>query len=225
MTTTEVAVASELQPVTSKDISYSRDIDVEMATDLISMESTQLEQNSSSKLAEDMDNQRHSMDGRLSGFQCLQPQPRQPPVLGSPNPASSWRPMAPSQSQSGLWGLAATGGEIPLSSVKPGPVYPMEEQLKTARTYGIRLEDGTLVPLYRGDELDSLNLAMIQCQAGPENMIILPPLQLPRSNNCVATGEVEQMVPSAVSTLNYIHCHILMYIACQLSAKWPGKPP
>lgn len=67
-------------------------------------------------------------------------------------------------------------GPVPLSLVKPGPVWPAENQLKVAYTYGIRRPDGSYTRLIPADELENFGSARIPVQQGSEGMIVLPPL-------------------------------------------------
>ena len=200
MSNTQVAVGTELQISTTKYVPSSQHIDVDMTADLISMDSFPPESTTCSSPVKDMNNPWRSpnkMDVRLPGFQAHQTQSHQPHYLRSPNQASTWRPLYSSHRNNHGW--QATGGEVPLSTIKPGPVYPTEAQLQVARTYGIRRDNGTYVPLIPADEISLLDQSRIPIGCGPENMIILPPLQLPRAGDRVSLVD-DQMVPAAVST-------------------------
>jgi hypothetical protein len=120
---------------------------------------------------------------------------RPPSTLGSPPQTTTWR--AAANSNGSVQSKSTTATHVPFSSVKPGPVWPTENQLKVATTYGIRLEDGSYVPLLRADELGKIDFVKVQCTTGPENMIVLPPLQLPRGVAGQPDGK-EEMVAAAV---------------------------
>lgn len=66
-------------------------------------------------------------------------------------------------------------GFTPLTMVRPGPVYPLPEQLSSAFAYGIRRADGSYTRLLPADELPALN--GIPRHQGPEGLIIVPELQ------------------------------------------------
>lgn len=72
---------------------------------------------------------------------------------------------------------AYTGPEgfTPLTMVRPGPVYPLPEQISSAFAYGIRRADGSYTRLLPADELPALN--GIPRHQGPEGLIIVPELQ------------------------------------------------
>lgn len=66
-------------------------------------------------------------------------------------------------------------GFTPLTMVRPGPVYPLAEQINSAYAYGIRRGDGSYTRLLPADELPALN--GIPRHQGPEGLIIVPELQ------------------------------------------------
>ncbi|TGO28491.1 hypothetical protein BPAE_0027g00580 [Botrytis paeoniae] len=66
-------------------------------------------------------------------------------------------------------------GFTPLTMVRPGPVYPLPEQISSAFAYGICRADGSYTRLLPADELPALN--GIPRHQGPEGLIIVPELQ------------------------------------------------
>ncbi|ESZ95771.1 hypothetical protein SBOR_3840 [Sclerotinia borealis F-4128] len=70
---------------------------------------------------------------------------------------------------------AGPEGYTPLTMVRPGPVYPLQEQISSAYAYGIRRADGSFTRLLPADELPALN--GIPRHQGPEGIIIVPELQ------------------------------------------------
>ncbi|KAJ8059692.1 hypothetical protein OCU04_011340 [Sclerotinia nivalis] len=70
---------------------------------------------------------------------------------------------------------AGPEGFTPLTMVRPGPVYPLPEQINSAFAYGIRRADGSYTRLLPADELPALN--GIPRHQGPEGLIIVPELQ------------------------------------------------
>ncbi|KAB8300951.1 hypothetical protein EYC80_002875 [Monilinia laxa] len=65
-------------------------------------------------------------------------------------------------------------GFTPLTMVRPGPTYPLLEQINSAFAYGIRRVDGSFTRLLPADELPALN--GIPRHQGPEGLIIVPEL-------------------------------------------------
>ncbi|KAH8592698.1 hypothetical protein B0O99DRAFT_743329 [Bisporella sp. PMI_857] len=133
---------------------------------------------------------------------------RPPSTLGSPPQTTTWRAAATrlgaraaANSNGSVQSKSTTATHVPFSSVKPGPVWPTENQLKVATTYGIRLEDGSYVPLLRADELGKIDFVKVQCTTGPENMIVLPPLQLPRGVAGQPDGKEEMVAAAFINTL------------------------
>ncbi|APA12225.1 hypothetical protein SS1G_10780 [Sclerotinia sclerotiorum 1980 UF-70] len=70
---------------------------------------------------------------------------------------------------------ASPEGFTPLTVVRPGPVYPLPEQINSAFAYGIRRADGSYTRLLPADELPAIN--GIPRRQGPEGLIIVPELQ------------------------------------------------
>ena len=203
MSTTGMATATEVQTSTTKDTPSSPGIDIGATADLISMDSLTPESKDFLISLTEMNYQRCSsndMRDRSSGLQVLHSQTYQPPYSGSPSPVSVRQALTSSQKQSNGPGTEIPGGEVPLSSIKPGLVYPTEAQWKVARTYGVRRENGTYVPLIPADELSDADQTNLFWESGPENMIILPPLRLPRADNRESLRGNEHIVPPVVST-------------------------
>ena len=94
---------------------------------------------------------------------------------------------------------------VPLSSVRPGPVWPSEAQLSMAYGYGIQRDDGTITRLIRADELDEMHA--VPRSQGPEGLIILPP---PRQFSPSRRPGPEQMVPSNVNSSLHSLYHVLV---------------
>lgn len=99
--------------------------------------------------------------------------------------------------------MAASEDLVPLSRVLPGPVWPSDNQLKLAYTYGIRREDGSYTRLIRADELITYDFKRIPVSQGPEGMIILPAPQLPRPEQ---RDGAEVMVSNDVNILPTCCC-------------------
>jgi hypothetical protein len=95
--------------------------------------------------------------------------------------------------------MVASEDLVPLSRVLPGPVWPSDNQLKVAYTYGIRREDGTYTRLIRADELNTYDFERVPVSQGPEGMIILPAPQLPRPERRDGT---EVMVSNGVNIMS-----------------------
>ena len=107
-------------------------------------------------------------------------------------------PISPVSPGSGNVIKSRAATEVPLSTVKPGPVWPSEEQLQVAHSYGVQTEEGRYVPLIRADEVSIFDFRNreVAAVASAENMIVLPPLHLSRSR--VNGSGPEQTVPASV---------------------------
>jgi len=192
------------QSTSLEECSTSRNLDVEMSSELISMDSP--EHTTCEPLTEHQENM-------IPFFSS--PNPRQQPLPGPnygpttpTNPsvlpaASPWQnagvPQGLSREDKYTVNTTASperGSDVPLSTIQPGPVFPSDNQMLVARTYGIRNEDGTYTRLIRVDEIDDIDRASLSLRSEPENMIVLPPLL-----QWVRGGD-EIMIPAAVS---YVH--------------------
>ena len=94
--------------------------------------------------------------------------------------------------------LYAGMDNIPISMVKPGPVWPTEIQLRFAYAYGIRRENGTYTRLIPADELDRPYNSTVPSSQGPEGLIVLPLPHLAHPESHENSGN-EEMIPMSVS--------------------------
>lgn len=110
---------------------------------------------------------------------------------------------------------------VPLSTVKPGTLWPSDAQMTVAYTYGIRRADGVYTMLAPVDELDRFDFRKIPTTQGAEGMIVLPPLTVERPED---RGGKDRMVPAKVSSNWYsinsnVYSHL---IDCTISAIEPA---
>lgn len=196
--------SSEASPEPIEDASKS--MDVEMTAQLTSMDGISTESLSQSEEMNPFQSHKEQVD-RISGSRSSMP----PPVPNSYN-TGSWRrehaasigagsdrhepvPLENINNRGRSQSIMSVDGAVPLSSVKPGPVWPTENQLKVAYTYGIRRDDGSYTRLIPADELNEIGSERIQISQGPEGLIILPPPQQVRPEKRMGP---EEMVPSSV---------------------------
>ncbi len=107
---------------------------------------------------------------------------------------------------------------VPLSSIRPGSVWPTNNQLDTAYGYGIQRDDGSVTRLICADQISEY-LAMPPRQ-GPEGLILLPQ---PRQYSPNRRGGAEPMVPievsrSKLSLFMVTHC-IRLFNSCASKEK------
>lgn len=67
-----------------------------------------------------------------------------------------------------------------VGSTSVGSLWPTQSQLESSYAYAIRRVDGQFTQLIRADELRTLDLSKIPATQGPEGLLALPPLLLPR---------------------------------------------
>lgn len=109
-------------------------------------------------------------------------------------PSSQYDPNAPMMGYSpGNRGPQLVGeNSVPRSTVCPGPVFAIPEQVQTAYSYGVRRPDGSYTRLLPADEFPMTGIPPRQ---GPEGLIIVPtPMQQAPGPNIQ-----DRMVPIEVS--------------------------
>jgi hypothetical protein len=189
----------------------SQNLDVEMTAPLTSMDGLSTTSSSSLSGQSKEMNPFQSAKDRVDRLNCSRSSMAPP----NPNPFSTtpWRrdqaasaivntdrpntnPLANVSNRARSQSMMSVEGVVPLSSVKPGPVWPTENQLMVAYTYGIRRDDGTYTRLIPADELNELSSGRIPVNQGPEGMIVLPPTLLPRPEKRMGA---EEMISNNVS--------------------------
>ncbi|PVH85369.1 hypothetical protein DL98DRAFT_568540 [Cadophora sp. DSE1049] len=126
--------------------------------------------------------------------------PEMPPSVptGSFHPSNQYNPNAPIMGfPPGNRGPQLVGeNSVPLSTVCPGPVFAIPEQVQTAYGYGMRRPDGSYTRLLPADEFPMTGVPPSQ---GPEGLIIVPaPMQQtpgPNVQDRMVPIEVVQKLP------------------------------
>jgi hypothetical protein len=189
----------------------SKNMDVEMTSQLTSMDGISTESSTLNSIrSEEMNpfQSTHQQKGRANGSRSGMPPPAGNPFNNAPwrrehaasiGAGSTGHDVAPlenivnrDRSQS----MMSVEGTVSLSLVKPGPVWPTENQLKVAYAYAIRREDGSYTRLIPADELNRISSGRIPVVQGPEGLIILPPPQQVHPDQRMGP---EQMVAISVS--------------------------
>jgi hypothetical protein len=176
-------MASLSSPKSSSPEHLSRDKLGSLDTDMLTVRSGQSSANS--KFDDKMNNPVNTVKDR--------PQQGREEHLG--NPSSTGGVISPSWRNNTVPYEVAKESQVPVSSVKPGPVWPMEAQTKVAYCYGIRRANGLYTILIPADELREIDIAQVSIYQNSQGMIILPPPGLARPEKRLGN---EEMVPSTL---------------------------
>ena len=203
----------------------SKNLDIEMTAPLTSLgESSNTSSPFVSAPLEDMNSFQSAKDrnDRLNGVRAqfpplttpTSPWRRENQSASSTTTSPSQRSQSTSSRQRSHSIMSALEEPLPLSKVIPGPVWPTEDQLKVAYTYGIRRDDGTYTMLIRADQLSEYDFQRVPTTQGPQGMIVLPPPYQLRPEQ--REGQ-DEMVPTEVF-VPVLEKKINVLISCRFSA-------